>query len=94
MTMDIGYLKDVLGASGFLVAMVLLFFIKDLNKYRKVIFFILLLCFLIDFFFSLNKDFHCMVVGDNPPTRCILIGGFFMSLIVLFIIIDKIFKLF
>ena len=94
MNIDIGYFKDVLGASGFLVAMVLLFFIKDLNKYRKVIFFILIICFFIDFFFSLNEEYHCMNIGNNPPTKCILYGGLFMALLIIFIVLDKMFKLF
>ena len=91
---DIGYLKDVLGAGGFLVAMILLFFIKDLNKYRKVLFFTLIICFMVDFVFTLDKDYHCMGVGDNIPTKCVIISGFSMALLIIFVILDKKFKLF
>jgi hypothetical protein len=91
---QIGYVKDVLGASGFLVATLLLFFIEDLNKYRKVIFFTLILCFVMDFYFGTDKDYHCMEVGDNKPTKCIVFGGLYMMILFILVSLNKVFKLF
>ena len=91
---QIGYVKDVLGAGGFLVAIVLLFFIEDLNKYRKVIFFVLILCFTMDFYFGSDKDYHCMEVGNNKPTKCIVFGGIYMMILFTLVALNKVFKLY
>lgn len=71
---NIGYVKDFLACILFLVCILCLIQIKDLNRYKTYIFIAILLGFTIDGIFSLNKDYHCLNVGYNLPTYILIIA--------------------
>lgn len=70
--MYIGFIKDLLATFLFLICIIFIYYIQDLNKYKKYILFALLICLIIDLLFSLNYKYHCMNYGYNIPTFIII----------------------
>ena len=72
--MRLGYIKDLLASLFFIIAMVVVYNV-DLNEWRKIIYYMLFLAFLIDGFFSLNPDYHTEYLGRNLPSLVLVISG-------------------
>ena len=47
-----------------------------------------------DFYFGSDKDYHCMEVGNNKPTKCIVFGGIYMMILFTLVALNKVFKLY
>ena len=88
--MNIGYVKDMLGTSFFIIAIIFIYFVEDLNIYKYLIYSLLFLFFFIDGFFSYNQEFHSVDLGINIPTFILLLGG--CCFILINIIFDKYIK--
>ena len=79
-----GYIKDALGSFFFATAIIILFFIENINKLKKFIIITLIICFTVDFIFTLNKKYHHKKVGYNIPTFLILSSSIIISIFALF----------
>jgi len=86
--MYIGFIKDLLAVFLFLITIILIYKIQDLNKYKNYILLGLLLCLIIDLIFSSNYKFHCMKIGYNIPTITI----FITILLFIFILVISIYN--
>ena len=79
-----GYIKDGIASVLFIVAYIFIYYIKDLNQLKNLILQIIIVCFIIDFTFTLNPKYHFENVGYNIPSYLIF-GGIIIILLILFI---------
>lgn len=76
-----GYYKDYIASILFLIAIIILYKVKDLNKLKNMVLCILILCFFVDLSFTINPEYHYTKIGYNTPSY-IIFGG---ALILIFI---------
>ena len=76
-----GYYKDFMASIMFLIAIIIIYKVKDLNKLKKMALIILILCFFVDMSFTINPEYHYTKIGYNTPSY-IIFGG---ALILIFI---------
>jgi hypothetical protein len=79
-----GYIKDGIASLLFIVAYIFIYYFKDLTQLKNLILQIIIVCFIIDFTFTLNPKYHFENVGYNIPSYLIF-GGIIIILLILFI---------
>lgn len=79
-----GYNKDKIASFLFIIAIIIIYYLKSLDKIKNLIIMILIICFIIDFSYTINPEYHFTKLGYNNPTY-ILYGGLLAVCIILII---------
>jgi hypothetical protein len=85
-----GYIKDGIGSFLFIIAFIFISYFKDINQFKNLFLIIITICFIIDFSFTLNPNFHFKRIGFNIPSYLVF-GGIILILFTNIIYIKNIF---
>lgn len=83
--LTLGYIKDFIACILFLVAIFIVFFIKDLNVLKGIILLCLFFGFLVDGLFSIQSSYHGEYIGYNVPTYSVFILVILYTFLILYL---------
>lgn len=91
MNYSVGYIKDLLAFLAFIIVFIITYNTADIQKFRIIILWALLLCISIDGVFTCNPEYHNTILGNNNATYSI-IAVIFAYIPILYMYFNTLFK--